>query len=225
VNDATGTFKKRYCKDYQTVRQAVSRICCKKALYPIISHFPPCQDIFFLSAIPRLCLSISPPQVLSTIVRLETILLLCQLFVHLFQYVRCFHPSPMLFRKRLVGVKIHLLLFLPLSKVLLFCIYQFFHLSPYSSSHRQRDMVFLVQCWGKGKRRGRGYKIPDDVYYGEMVEKHPDKKEQKLMFFLFKNRGALQCFLLYNLVWGLGLRKQDISMLCQMDTIGKKDVE
>jgi len=70
-------FKK---EDQTKELKAVSRICCKKALYPIISCFSPCQDIFFLSAIPCLCLSISPPQVLSTIVHSGMLLLLCYVF-------------------------------------------------------------------------------------------------------------------------------------------------
>jgi len=55
--------------------EAVSRICCKKGLYPIISYFPPYQDIFFQSTTLCLRLSVSQPQVLSTILRLETLLL------------------------------------------------------------------------------------------------------------------------------------------------------
>ena len=54
--------------------------CCKKALYPIISHFPPCQDTFSLSTILRLCLSVSQLQALSVIFHLETLPQLCCAF-------------------------------------------------------------------------------------------------------------------------------------------------
>ena len=99
-------FKK---EDQTKELKAVSRICCKKALYPIISCFSPCQDIFFLSAIPCLCLSISPPQVLSTIVHSGMLLLLCYVFSVLCSpspNIRCPYPSSMFFRKRLVVVRI-----------------------------------------------------------------------------------------------------------------------
>ena len=48
-----------------------------------------------------------------------------------------------------------------------------------------------VKYYNKGRpHQSLGYKVPDDVHYGEGWKKHLDKKEQKLIFFLSKNWGA-----------------------------------